>query len=265
MGRRRLWGVSSPSLSPELRDRVAGHPAWYHTIDLAPDLSTPGFCDLRPFAPEALPASTAGLRCLDVGTFDGFWAFELERRGATSVHTLDLPDGTQADWPPNTRAANLADTAASGLEWGTGFLLAHEALGSSVHRVLGTVYELEESWTDGPVDLVLCGTILQHLRDPVGALERMRDVLKPGGELLMIEAYSVPLTRRHPRRAVAEYRPVVPGSRYTWWLGNLATLRGYAATVGLEIVGDGKPVTHRPLRGAGKGDHVARLRFRRPA
>lgn len=254
-----------PILSPELRERVAAHPAWYHTIDLADDVTTPGFCDLRPFAPTALPASLEGRRCLDVGTFDGFWAFELERRGAASVHTLDLPDGTMADWPPNTREANLADTAASGLEWGTGFLLAREALGSDVHRVLGTVYELEESWTDGPVDLVLCGTILQHLRDPVGALERMRDVLRPGGELLMIEAYSVPLTRRHPRRAVAEYRPVVPGSRYTWWLGNLATLRGYAATIGLEPVPGAKPVTHRPLRGAGKGDHVVALRFRRPA
>ena len=254
-----------PSSPEAVAERVAAHPAWYHTIDLVDGVSTPGFCDLRPFAPEALPASLEGRRCLDVGTFDGFWAFELERRGAASVHTLDLPDGTQADWPPNTREANLADTRASGLQWGTGFLLAHEVLESNVQRVLGTVYELEASWTDGPVDLVLCGTILQHLRDPVGALERMRDVLEPGGELLMIEAYSVPLTRRHPRRAVAEYRPVVPGSRYTWWLGNLATLRGYAATVGLEPVPGATPVTHRPLRGAGKGDHVVALRFRRPA
>ncbi len=247
----------------DLRTRVDEHPGWYHTIELAPGVATPGFCDLRPFAPQALPASLAGKRCLDVGTFDGFWAFSLEARGADAVFALDLPDGTQADWPPNTRDANLAESAATGLEWGSGFKLAHEALGSKVRRVEGNVYDLAPEWLGGPVDVVLCGTILQHLRDPVGALERMRGVLVPGGELLMIEAYSVPLTRRHPRRPVAEFRPAVPGSKFTWWLPNIATLQGLATTAGFTALDDDSP-RHRPVRGAGKGDHVVRLRYSAP-
>jgi tRNA (mo5U34)-methyltransferase len=247
----------------DLSRRVADHPGWYHTIDLAEGVATPGFCDLRPFAPKALPESFAGRRCLDVGTFDGFWAFQMERRSADRVFALDLPDGTQADWPPNTRAANLAESAATGLEWGSGFRLAHEALGSAVQRVEGNIYDLVPEWLGGPVDVVLCGTILQHLRDPVGALERMRGVLVPGGELLMIEAYSVPLTRRHPRRPVAEFRPAVPGSKFTWWLPNVVTLRGLAATAGFEP-GDDHVARHRPLRGAGRGDHVISMRFRAP-
>jgi SAM-dependent methyltransferase len=247
----------------DIERRVADHPGWYHTIDLAPGVSTPGFCDLRPFAPKALPASLAGKRCLDVGTFDGFWAFSMEARGADAVYALDLEDGTQADWPPNTREENLAMSRASGLEWGSGFKLAHAALESNVQRVLGNVYDLQADWLGGPVDVVLCGTILQHLRDPVGALERMRGVLVPGGELLMIEAYSVPLSRRHPKMPVAEFRPPAPGSQFTWWLPNVATLRGWATTAGFVETGD-RDERHRPLRGAGKGDHVISLRFTAP-
>ena len=247
----------------ELADRVAAHPGWYHTIDLPDGLETPGFADLRPFAPQALPDSLAGKRCLDVGTFDGFWAFSLEARGPEVVYALDLPDGTQADWPPNTREENLAASRATGLEWGSGFKLAHEALGSAVRRIEGNVYDLNPGWTDGPVDVLLCGTILQHLRDPTGALERMRETLKPGGTLLMIEAYSVPMTRRHRNLAVAEYRPSVAGSQFTWWMPNIATLRGWATTAG--FVETGEPIAkHKPVKNSGKGDHVCRLTFTAP-
>jgi tRNA (mo5U34)-methyltransferase len=248
----------------DLAQRVADHPGWYHALDLPGGVVTPGFCDLRPFAPEALPVSLAGKRCLDVGTFDGFWAYSMEARGADVVYALDLPDGTQADWPPNTRAENLAATAASGLEWGSGFKLAHAALGSEVRRIEGNVKDLSPEWTDGPVDVLLCGTILQHLRDPTGALERMRETLKPGGTLLMIEAFSVALTRLHPRRPVAEYRPPAPGSQFTWWIPNLATLRGWATTAGFVEAPGHEVVKHRPLRGSAKGDHVARLTFTAP-
>ena len=49
---------------------------WYHTLELAPGVVTPGWFDTRE-VPQRLPipASLAGRRCLDVGTFDGFWAF----------------------------------------------------------------------------------------------------------------------------------------------------------------------------------------------
>jgi tRNA (mo5U34)-methyltransferase len=248
----------------DARRAIAAHPAWYHTIDLAPGVATPGFCDLRPLALRALPGSLVGLRCLDVGTFDGFWAFELERRGAADIVAIDLEDGTQADWPPNTREENLAATAASGLEWGAGFRIAASVLGSAVRRVTTNVYDLDVAMLGGPVDVVLCGTILQHLRDPVGALERMRSVLVPGGELRMVETYSVALSRRHPRRPVGEFRPAVPGSKFTWWVPNLAALRGWATTAGFAYDSSVRPARHRPLRGAGRGDHVVALRFTAP-
>jgi hypothetical protein len=46
-------------------------------------LAAAGICDPTV---ERLPwpSSLAGMRCLDIGTMDDFWAFELERRGAAS-------------------------------------------------------------------------------------------------------------------------------------------------------------------------------------
>ena len=53
---------------------------------------TPGLFDHRPLVPQyGLPESLSGKRALDVATFDGFWAFELERRGAEHLpHALAL-------------------------------------------------------------------------------------------------------------------------------------------------------------------------------
>src|SRR5436190_360090 len=79
---------------------------WYHTIELAPGLVTPAWFDTRKVLSELpFPTSLAGKRCLDVATFDGFWAFEMERRGASETIGIDLLDPSEADWPANSTAA----------------------------------------------------------------------------------------------------------------------------------------------------------------
>ena len=51
-----------------------------------PTPMTEGTFDLRPYvARYGLPTDMTGMRALDVGTWDGFWAFEMERRGAEVV------------------------------------------------------------------------------------------------------------------------------------------------------------------------------------
>ena len=71
---------------------------WYHTIELAPGVVTPGWFDTRPVSAKIpMPPSLAGKRCLDVGTFDGFWAFEMERRGAAETVGIDVLDPMQWD------------------------------------------------------------------------------------------------------------------------------------------------------------------------
>src|SRR5258708_262994 len=71
--------------SVNLAERVA-RVKWYHTMELPGGIVTPGRYDTRA-VPRRLPfpASLTGMRCLDVGTADGFWAFEMERRDAHEV------------------------------------------------------------------------------------------------------------------------------------------------------------------------------------
>src|SRR3954463_10790228 len=71
---------------------------WWHTIEVAPGVVTPRGWDLRATA-ERLPwpPSLAGMRWLDIGTMDGFWAFELERLGAGEVVATDVLDPRRLD------------------------------------------------------------------------------------------------------------------------------------------------------------------------
>ena len=65
----------------ELLER-AREQTWYHTLELPGGDVTPGIFDLRPYvARYGIPERLDGMRALEVGTWDGFWAFELERRG----------------------------------------------------------------------------------------------------------------------------------------------------------------------------------------
>ncbi|MFL5826940.1 MAG: hypothetical protein ACJ76V_10495, partial [Thermoleophilaceae bacterium] len=82
---------------------------WYHTMELAPGHVTPGFVDTRGIVESyGLPERMDGMRALDVGTWDGFWAFEMERRGAEVV-ALDLDDERELDWPPRRRPKVFPD------------------------------------------------------------------------------------------------------------------------------------------------------------
>jgi tRNA (mo5U34)-methyltransferase len=238
---------------------IADHPGWYHTIDLGSGVSTPGFVDLRPFLKRSLPRDLTGKRCLDVGTFDGFWAFAMEDRGAQSVVAIDVDDTSQLEHPPLRREANIAAARASGVVPGVGFALAAAARSSAVRRVSCNVYDLDVDAIGGPVDFVLVGTILQHLRDPVRALERVRSVLAPGGTAVLVETISTRLTWQHPRSPVGQFRPAMPDNSFTWWVPNLSMLKAWPTAAGMPPTSR-LPVLHRPVRGAGKGDWVAAVR-----
>src|SRR3954466_7130401 len=102
--------MSQPAATEQnRRDEVAAL-QWYHTIELAPGIETPGWHDTRPIVGQIpFPASLAGQRCLDVGTFDGFWAFEMERRGASEVVAIDILNPPEWDWPAGSEDAVLAE------------------------------------------------------------------------------------------------------------------------------------------------------------
>ena len=209
----------------ELAQLVAAH-EWYHTIELAPATVTPGWFDTRAIAGEVgLPESLEGRRCLDIGTFDGFWAFEMERRGAAEVHAVDLIDPHRWDWPAGRSEDVVAELAARKRE-GTGFHLAHERLGSRVTHEERSVYDLSPEAV-GTFDFVYFGSLLLHLRDPVGALMAARSVC--GGEMLLVDAVDPVLSLLSRRLPLA----TLDGrARPWWWRPNVAGLVRMAESAG---------------------------------
>ncbi len=151
----------------DVSERVQGL-GWYHTLELAPGVVTDGMFDLRPYVHRyGLPERLDGMRVLEIGTWDGFWAFEMERRGAAEVVALDLDDERELDWPPRRRPKHFPDQRR-----GDGFRLAKEVLGSNVQRVVCNIYDADPADL-GTFDLVFCGMVLIHLRDQLLALERI--------------------------------------------------------------------------------------------
>jgi tRNA (mo5U34)-methyltransferase len=229
------------------REAIASNPVWYHTIELAPGVVTPGRADWRHAAPKLLPEDLAGRRALDVGTFDGFWAFELERRGAEVV-AIDVETIDAAEWPALTRPRLEATAREWDIELGRGFAVASEALGSAVRREICPVYELDPDRIGGPVDVAFVGAILLHLRDPVRALERVAASLNPGGTAILLEPISLRDTIRSPRRALARFEAA--SSDFNWWVPNLSALKAMCWAAGLvDVRARG---LHRP-RGELKG------------
>jgi tRNA (mo5U34)-methyltransferase len=190
---------------------------WYHTIELAPGVVSRGYYDHRPILDRyGIPASLAGMSALDVGTADGFFAFELERRGADRVVATDVADPAEWDWMPRVSSRRWPDEV--GPQHLERFDLARAALGSRVERVLRSVYELSPQ-TVGSFDLVFCGSLLLHLRDPLGALCAIRSVTK---KMAIIETAVDPdLADAHSDQPFVRFgareHEEEPGEKVTYW------------------------------------------------
>lgn len=174
-----------------LRSRV-GDIEWYHTMDLGQGVTTPGWFDLRPLLSQyPLPERLDGLRVLDVATFDGFWAFELERRGAAEVVALDIDSFAEVDMPPRLRRQK--DPAYLARKTGEGFALAREALGSKVRREVLSVYDLSPERL-GKFDLVFISDVLLHLMNPMKALNNICSVTR--GRAVIVDVFNPSLPGR---------------------------------------------------------------------
>lgn len=148
----------------EIRRLIAEHGRWWHEIELAPGIVTPGDDSNRMKLPIldslGLPPDLRGKRALDIGASDGYFAFELEKRGAAV---------TAIDFVPETY---------------TGFATARRILDSKVDYRMDNVYNLApESY--GAFDVVLFLGVLYHLRKPLAALDAIRSVMKEDGQLFV--------------------------------------------------------------------------------
>ncbi len=216
------------AMADDLAGEVARYP-WYHTHELGDGVVTPGMFDHRGVVDRyMIPADLSGRRCLDVGTMDGFWAFEMERRGAAEVVAADLAAPDELDWPPRWReqvTTELDETKAARFE------LVHQALGSRVQRVERSVYDLGPDM--GTFDVIFCGDLLVHLKDPITALQRIHGVC--GGSAIICNPITkFPLGRG---RALVEFDGI---TEFQWWLLSEAALERMMRAVGFDRVDVGE-------------------------
>lgn len=200
--------------------------SWYHTLELSPGNVTDGIFDLRPVVDRyGLPPRLDGMRALDVGTFDGFWAFEMERRGAEVV-ALDVDDERDFDWPPTRARVTGMDVPR-----GEGFKIAKEALGSSVERIGCSIYDAKPEDL-GTFDLVFCASVIIHLRDQFLAFERIGALCR--NLFISAEAYNAPLSLLPI--PVSRYRADRPDKAVVFWEPTIQTWSRMLRTAGFPQV-----------------------------
>jgi tRNA (mo5U34)-methyltransferase len=219
-----MWSGSGED-GEDLAAKV-GRLSWYHTLELPGGIVTPGYYDHRPLVPYyGIPDDLRGKRVLDVGSWDGFWSFEFERRGA-SVVAVDLDVLTKVDFPPAIRNAVL--DAKLEQRFGGGFELARRALGSKVERIVRNVYDLDPADV-GTFDLVHFSDVSQHLQRPLEAYRRIRSVT--AGSAMIVDAFDPDLD---DTKNLVEYRG--GWVDVTWWIPSLNTLAQLVTDAGFSDV-----------------------------
>jgi hypothetical protein len=140
---------------------------------------------------------------------------------------IDLDDERRLDWPANRRPQTFPAEPR-----GKGFRLAKEALGSAVERVDCSIYDALPA-DIGTFDLVLCGSVLIHLRDQVLALERIAGLC--AGTFISAESYDS-LTNLIPF-AASRYR-AQRESDVVFWEPNVRAWKAMMLTAGFTSIED---------------------------
>jgi tRNA (mo5U34)-methyltransferase len=194
----------------ELKQEVAKI-RWYHSIDLGNGILTPGWekntaSRLKAFQ---IPDDLSGLAVLDIGAWDGFYSFEMERRGAKRVLATDT-------WPLGNKR---------------GFELARRALNSHVEDMTIDVLDLSPEKT-GVFDIVLFLGVLYHLRHPLLALERIFSVT---AKQLILETHVDMVW--NPRPAMIFYpNAELHNDPSNWWGPNPKAVIAMLKSVGFNRV-----------------------------
>jgi tRNA (mo5U34)-methyltransferase len=229
-----------------LREEVEGI-RWFHSIPLRDDLVTPGLepDTARKLDWVKLPADLRGKTVLDVGTWDGFFAFEAERRGAERVVATDHHAWNSPGWGD------------------AGFRCAHRAFGSRVETQNVDVLDHTPERL-GTFDVVLFLGVLYHMRHPLLALERMAAMTR---ELLVVETHVESLGVRRPMAAFYPHAELNDDDS-NWWGPNVAAVEAMLGAAGFTRVERVFPDSHADsiARGAYRvGRAVAgRVRRREP-
>jgi tRNA (mo5U34)-methyltransferase len=147
------------------------HKGWYHSIELPGGQVIEGVHSIerlrKRWSEFPIPAGLTGKRGLDIGAWDGWFSFEMERRGAevVAVDCVEIPN----------------------------FVYAHDKLGSRVDYRILDMYELSPATLGGYFEVVLFLGVLYHLKHPLLALEIVCGLTK---DVCIIDSWVVPKDER---------------------------------------------------------------------
>jgi tRNA (mo5U34)-methyltransferase len=163
---------ADPDAARAVLDRV---PLWFHTfsLDHSDQLYTPGVARDHRYRIPALPEDFSGMSVLDVGTFDGFYAFLAEARGARRVVALD--NEQYRVWVKSRWGVEL--------EGGEGFTAIRELLRSKVEYRRLNAFDLDQ--LNETFDFILCFGILHRVDNPMGLLKVLRRHLSAEGRVVL--------------------------------------------------------------------------------
>ena len=223
-------------MSVDIEAEVRRLGPWFHNLNLggvrtAPEHFLGDYPRMKweKFA-DALPRDLTGKSVLDVGCNAGFYAMEMKRRGAVRVLGIDS----------DQRYLDQARFAAS-------------VEGLDIEFAQRSVYDVGD--LGERFDLVLFMGVLYHLRYPLLALDRLRDVV---GEMLVFQsmlrgdsgvmelAGDYPFDERamfddpaYPKMFFVEQR--YANDPTNWWIPNRSGIEAILRSAGLRIdaaVGD---------------------------
>ncbi len=224
----------------EFRSRCEEHNFWYHSYYFDNGLVVRGDYDIgKDVSDYGFPKSMDGLSVLDIGTGSGWFAAYFEQLGA-QVTTVDARgycdfDVFGRDHYPSVAVERprpdrvLADGA--GIYFSTvskGFWIMKDILGLQAKFVNARVYEIRPELFGGmKFDLVFMGSVLMHLRDPIGALMAAHSVC---GRQLIATTFL---------RESAEVEPVMQmwenaGDGISWWIPNRPCLIHWLRAAGFS-------------------------------
>lgn len=186
---------------------------WMHTIDLGDGVITSGKWQRNPRVSVAFDRiDFADKKVLDIGTCNGLWSFEAERRGAVEVHSVDFLTHV-------------------GYWCAPGYRLAHRILGSkAIYNPDVNVYDIDKLGVRD-FDVVVFSGLYYHLKNPLLALARARSVMKTGG-LIVVEG---PVLLK--QGSVAQFLYANYGhDRSNWWVPSEQCLREWIECSRFRIV-----------------------------
>ncbi len=224
----------------EFDARCAEHDFWYHSYYFDNGFAVRGDYDVgKDVADYGFPSTMAGMSVLDIGTGSGWFATFFEQLGA-EVTTFDARGYCDFDvfgrdhYPDVATEKPAPDRVLPGGRGvyyspvSKGFWIMKEILGLDAGYFNGRVYEIGPELFGGrKFDLVFMGSVLMHLRDPIGALMAAHSVC---ADRLIATTFMREATGEPPAMQMQEGA----GDGISWWVPNRPCLEQWLKAAGFS-------------------------------